>query len=91
MSVVTMPNQQDRCRRLASAVAVVDSLGANALLISAMGPVLTLASDTSLSTGVRSLAALVTCAVASVTVFGRTDLPGTGPTGAKLDGACQPS
>jgi hypothetical protein len=51
-----------------AAVAVVKSLGTNTLLVSAMGSVLKLASDTTLPMGVRSLAALVTCAIASVIV-----------------------
>jgi hypothetical protein len=51
-----------------AAVAVVKGLGTNTLLASAMGSVLKLASDTTLPMGVRSLAALVTCAIASVIV-----------------------
>lgn len=70
MSAVTMLNKQERCRRVPSAV----------------GPVLALAGDTSLFTGIQSLATLVMRAVASVIVFGHTDLPGIGPTGAKLGG-----
>jgi hypothetical protein len=60
-----------------AAVAVVKGHGATALLASAMGPVLTSASDTSLPVGVPSLAALVA----------GTRLAGADPTGARLDGA----
>jgi hypothetical protein len=44
------------------------SLGANTLLVSAIGSVLKLASDTSLPVEIQSLAALVTCAIAGVIV-----------------------
>jgi hypothetical protein len=49
-------------------VAAVKSLGRHALLATAIGSILKLASDTSLPLGVRILAALLTCAVASAIV-----------------------
>ena len=62
-----------------AAVAVVKGHGATALLASAMDPVLTSASDTSLPLGVPSLAALVA----------GTRLAGADPTGARLGEASQ--
>ena len=44
------------------------NLGANTLLVSAIGAVLKLASDTTLPVVIRSLAALVTCAIAGAIV-----------------------
>ena len=64
-----------------AAVAVVKGHGATALLASAMDPVLTSASDTSLPVGVPSLAALVA----------GTRLAGADPTGARLDRQAEPS
>ena len=64
-----------------AAVAVVKGHGATALLASAMDPVLTSASDTSLPVGVPSLAALVA----------GTRLAGADPTGARLDEARPPA
>ena len=52
-----------------AAVEVVNSFGTNTLLVSAMGLVLKLASDTALPMGIRSLAAVMACAIASVIVI----------------------
>jgi len=65
----------------------MSSPGANALPVSALGSVLKLASGTTLPTGVRGLAALVTYAIASVIVVAGAVLTGTDLTGAKLAGA----
>jgi hypothetical protein len=51
-----------------AAVTAVNNIGTNTLLLSALGAVVKLAGDTTLPAGIRSLAAVVTCAIAVVIV-----------------------